>query len=91
MRYAVLLSTVFYGLTLAPVLAQTPTPPRPPAPDEYPTEQAARSRCGNDPVVWANLDSKIYHVPGDKFYGTTKQGAFMCRTIAGQHGIRAAK
>jgi len=42
-------------------------------------------------VVWVNLDSKIWHGIGDKFYDKTEHGAYMCQSIASSHGMRAAK
>jgi hypothetical protein len=42
-------------------------------------------------VVWANLDSKVYHFSGNKNYGTTKEGAYMCEKDALGQGVRAAK
>jgi hypothetical protein len=42
-------------------------------------------------VVWANLDSKIYHFTGYKEYGKTKAGAYMCEQDATGQGMRAAK
>lgn len=58
---------------------------------QYPTEAQAKSRCGSDLVVWANLDSKIYHFSGHPDYGHTKEGAYMCEKGALAQGIRAAK
>jgi hypothetical protein len=85
MRILTLLATAGVLILATAALAQTPTP------DEYATEQAAHGRCGSDPVVWANLETKVWHVPGDKYYGNTKHGAYMCRTIASTHGLHAAK
>jgi hypothetical protein len=45
----------------------------------------------NGTVVWANLDSKIYHFSGNKTYGQTKAGAYMCERDAMAQGMRAAK
>ena len=42
-------------------------------------------------VVWANLNSKIYHFSGHKDYGNTKSGAYMCELDATTQGMRAAK
>lgn len=87
----------------APAPAQTPPPARtatpspPPAAtaptgaNQYATEAQAKFRCGTGTVVWANLDSKIYHFTGYKSYGTTKIGAYMCERDATSQGMRAAK
>jgi hypothetical protein len=58
---------------------------------QYAGEAEAKARCGGDTVVWANLDSKIYHFAGKKAYGHTKKGAFMCEREAMAQGIRASK
>jgi len=59
--------------------------------NQFANETLARTRCPTDTVVWANLDSKIYHFSGHKDYGNTKQGAYMCEKDAVGQGIRAAK
>ena len=58
---------------------------------EFTTEALAKASCPGDIVVWANLDSKIYHFAGNKNYGTTKEGAYMCEKNALGQGVRAAK
>ena len=59
--------------------------------NQFSTEGQARFRCGGGTVVWANLDSKIYHFTGHKEYGKTKAGAYMCEQDATSQGMRAAK
>jgi hypothetical protein len=61
------------------------------AANQFSTEAQAKAQCGPDTVVWANLQSKIYHFAGNKDFGTTKSGAFMCERQATAQGIRAAK
>jgi len=58
---------------------------------QYPTEAQAKVRCRSGTVVWANLDSKIYHFAGNKDYGYTEKGAYMCESDATHEGMRAAK
>lgn len=70
----------------APAAAMAPT-----GANEYSTEAQAKARCGSGTVVWANLNSKIYHFAGHKDYGHTKSGAYMCESNATSQGIRAAK
>jgi hypothetical protein len=72
----------------APAPAATTTPT---GANQYSTEAQAKARCGSGLVVWANLDSKIYHFAGYKSYGNTKSGAYMCETDATRGGMRAAK
>lgn len=84
-----------------PVWAQSATQPKTAAPaahapaalaaNQFTSEQAAKSHCPSDSIVWANLGgSKAYHASGDRFYGKTRQGAYMCRKDADQAGFHAA-
>jgi len=59
--------------------------------NQYASEGAAKTHCRTGTVVWANLGSKIYHFSGNKSYGHTKKGAYMCETDAMSQGMRAAK
>jgi hypothetical protein len=59
--------------------------------NEFAAEALAKAHCPADTVVWANLDSKVYHFSGNKNYGTTKEGAYMCEKDALGQGVRAAK
>lgn len=59
--------------------------------NEFSTEAQAKSRCPSDTVVWANLGTKVYHFSGNKSYGATKKGAYMCEKDAVGAAIRAAK
>ena len=70
----------------APPAATAPT-----GANQFATEGQAKFRCGTGTVVWANLDSKIYHFSGNKTYGQTKSGAYMCERDAMSQGMRAAK
>ena len=46
-----------------------------------------------DSVVWVNTKGKshTYHYSGSRWYGTTKQGAYMCEADAGAAGYHASK
>jgi hypothetical protein len=86
--------------TTAPVAPPARSSARPaPAPaataltgaNQYSTEAQAKARCGSGTVVWANLNSKIFHFAGYKDYGNTKSGAYMCERDATSQGMRAAK
>lgn len=59
--------------------------------NQYATEAQAKARCPSDIVVWVNLSSKIYHFTGNKAYGTTKSGTYMCEKETSSVGARAAK
>jgi hypothetical protein len=80
-----------------PTARVTPAPTRAPAtgvpaaPGQFATEAEARFHCPGDTVVWANLESKIYHFSGTRNYGNTKNGAYMCERDTASAGFRAAK
>ena len=75
-----------------PAIKPTPAAVTTPAgADQFSTELQAKARCPVDTVVWANLNSKIYHFSGHKDYGKTKEGAYMCEKDAIGQGVRASK
>ena len=75
------------------VQAQTiePITPFPSCCNQFVVEAQAKAHCPSDTVVWANLNSKVYHFSGNKLYGSTKDGAYMCEKDALGQGVRAAK
>lgn len=79
----------------APTAAERPTTTTtvaaPAGANQYSTEVAAKLRCPLDTVVWLNLNSGIYHFSGNKIYGKTKRGAYMCEKDSSSAGFRAAK
>ena len=60
---------------------------------QFTTEAQAKARCPSDTVVWVNTKGKshTYHYQGTRWYGTTKQGAYMCEADAGAAGYHASK
>jgi hypothetical protein len=53
--------------------------------DQLPTftnEQAAQAHCPLDTVVWVNLATAVYHYKGQRWYGNTKSGAYVCEKEA---------
>ena len=63
-----------------------------PAPANSPRRRKPRAAAG-DTVVWVNTKGKshTYHYSGCRWYGTTKQGAYMCEADAGAAGYHASK
>jgi hypothetical protein len=82
------------GLVLAQTPAAKPTAPAAktakPAPAPPPsTADIANAKAKG--LVWANLNTKVYHYSTDSTYGTTKNGKFMAEADAKAAGYRAAK
>ena len=57
----------------------------------YQTEQQAQKHCPQDTVVWLNLPTGVYHFKGERWYGNTKNGAFVCEQEADKAGDRATR
>ena len=66
----------------APSSAATPRPTAPSAQGQQPPSPG---------MVWVNLDTKIYHRQGDRYYGNTKHGQWMTEADAIAAGYRASK
>jgi hypothetical protein len=61
-------------LLIAPAVCETSAAP----PPMFATQQAAQQHCPNDTVVWLNTKTGIYHMPNTRWYGKTRDGAFVC-------------
>jgi hypothetical protein len=59
--------------------------------DLFNTEEAAQKHCPSDVVVWLNLPTGIWHYKGARWYGRTKDGAYVCRKEAAKEGNRGSK
>lgn len=55
------------------------------------SEGEAQRSCPSDIVVWVNTSSGIYHFRGQRWYGATKAGAYICRKAADGTGYRATR
>jgi hypothetical protein len=80
----------------APTYQPKPKPvqaARPTGAGQFGSEAEAKARCPGDTVVWVNTKGKshTYHYSGSRWYGTTKQGAYMCEADAGAAGYHASK
>ena len=52
------------------------------------TSQRATPATGGLGQVWVNTASKVYHCPGDRWYGKTKHGSYMSEAEARAQSIR---
>ena len=80
----------------APTYQPKPKPmqaARPTGAGQFASETEAKARCPGDTVVWVNTKGKshTYHYSGSRWFGTTKQGAYMCEADAGAAGYHASK
>ncbi len=57
----------------------------------YQSPDTAQAHCQNDTVVWLNTASGVYHFAGERWYGRTKHGAYVCEKQADAAGDRATK
>ena len=57
----------------------------------FDTEGAAQAHCPSDTVVWLNTNSGIYHYSGQRWYGNTSEGAYVCEQAAIRAGDRATE
>lgn len=90
----------------APAAAPAPAPaskpaPAPAAPSAASAPAASAPRTSSAPataqqppvkgMVWVNLETKVFHREGDRYYGNTKHGKFMTEEDAVKAGYREAK
>jgi hypothetical protein len=73
--------------TAAPAATTAPRAATAMGANQFSNEAQAKLSCAGDTVVWANTSSKAYHMAGDKYYGNTKRGAYMCQRTADSSGF----
>jgi hypothetical protein len=59
--------------------------------DQFGTESDAAKHCPKDTVVWLNVPTMIWHLKGQRWYGNTKHGAYVCEKEAAAEGARATR
>jgi hypothetical protein len=47
--------------------------------------------CPRDMIVWVNIPTHVYHFPGQRYFGCTKDGKFMCQGDADHEGDRPTR
>jgi len=59
--------------------------------EKFSSEAQAQRHCPSETVVWLNLPSMIWHYKGQRWYGNTRHGAFVCVREAAASGARATR
>jgi hypothetical protein len=53
--------------------------------------QSAQVRCPSEVVVWVNTRTGVFHLPGERWYGMTREGTYECESDAVAEGDRETR
>jgi hypothetical protein len=76
------LAVTFFAAILAGEAAQGQAPIHTPP---------AGMTCPGDRLVWVNTPSRVYHFEGERYFGSTKTGKFLCQHDADAEGDRPTR
>jgi len=57
----------------------------------FQSKPQAQQHCPSDVVVWLNMPTMIWHLRGQRWYGMTKNGAYVFRQEAAAEGARGSR
>ena len=77
---------LFWALVVALAFASAPAL----YPAQKPQPPATQTQGNPNVKVWVNTKTGVYHCPGSRWYGTTKQGEYMTQKQAQDKGYRPA-
>jgi hypothetical protein len=88
--WAALRTMIGAALLVAALASGAPVSQAASLPPIFASEQEAQRHCPSDVVVWLNLPTHIYHLKGQRWYGRTKNGAYVCEQEAVAAGNRGS-